>query len=85
MKGHFRGDTDFLNSWTDVYRLILNVPAVFHQIENNLVQDLLKQRGTDPQVLNSLWGEAGESGHLTKTVLTLQALTSSADGESHRF
>lgn len=62
----------------------VNVPAVFHQIEDDLVQHLLKESGPDPQVLNSLWGEAGQSGHLANTVLTLQALASSADGESHK-
>lgn len=56
-----------------------NVPAVFHQVEDNLVQHLLKQSCPDPQVLDSLWGEAGQSGHLANAVLTLQALTSSVD------
>lgn len=53
-------------------------PAVVHQIENNLVQHLLEQGGADPQVLDSLRGEAGQPGHLAKTVLTLEALTAPA-------
>lgn len=37
----------------------LNEPAVLHQVEDNLVQHLLKQSCADPQVLDGLWGEAG--------------------------
>lgn len=64
---------------------LLNVPAVLHQVEDNLVQHFLKQSRPDPQVLDSLWGEAGQTGHLAEAVLTLQALTSSAEGETHKF
>lgn len=55
-------------------------PAVVHQIENNLVQHLLKQGCADPEVFDSLWGEAGQPWHPAKTVLTLEALTAPALG-----
>lgn len=61
-------------------RNIVTVPAVVHQIENNLVQHLLKQGSADPQVLDPLRGQAGQPGHLAKAVLTLQALTAPASG-----
>lgn len=59
-----------------------DLPAVFHQIEHDLVQHLLEQGGADPQVLNPLWDEGGQPGHLPQTVLALQALTPSACGQS---
>lgn len=55
-------------------------PAVVHQIENNLIQHLLKQGCADPQVFDSLRDEAGQPGHPAKTVLTLEALTAPALG-----
>lgn len=58
----------------------VTAPAVVHQIENNLVQHLLKQRCANPQVLDSLRGEAGQPGHPAKTVLALEALTAPASG-----
>ena len=48
-----------------------NIPAVVHQVEDNLVQHLLKQSRPDPQVLDSLRDEARQSGQLAKAVLTL--------------
>lgn len=86
MKGAFWGDIQFL--LLQLNRGIFakrNVPAVFHQVEHNLVQHLLKQSCPNPQILDSLWDEAGQSRHLTNAVLTLQALTSSVDGDSGRF
>lgn len=58
----------------------VTVPAVVHQIENNLVQHLLEQGRADPEVLDSLRGKAGQPGHLAKAVLTLEALTAPASG-----
>lgn len=65
---------------------LVNSPAVLNQVEDNLVQHLLKQRSADPQVLRSLRGEAWQSRQLPQAVLTLQALGSpAAEGESQRI
>lgn len=85
-KGNFERTRPSWNSnyTAESHQPLSNVPAVLHQVEDNLVQHLLKEGRPDPEVLHSLRGQAGQAGHLAVAVLALQALTPSAEGESRK-
>ena len=56
------------------------LPTVLHKVNHDLVQDLLKQGGADPQVFGGVGGQAGQPGQPSQAVLALQALGSPEEG-----
>ncbi len=48
--------------------IIKTIPAVLHQVQDNLVQELLHQCSSDPQVFQCLRREVGQLGLPTAVI-----------------
>lgn len=68
-KGKFSVSLNFLHSFANN----ITIPAVLHQVEDDLVQELLHQCSADPQVFQRLRRQVGQLG-LPKAVVTQRGI-----------